>query len=163
MIASAGCSFSQRARVKLAAGAGLRWTEEVILGRHGEGPGRLSLRLDVDIDDHPLLRHQLELGPGVPGWDGPAVLGANRAVGLVLWAGTGVAAGGAGAPPPGAGKNWAVCGMPLGGPGTLVSAVGPDLARLRSSLGEALGRSPVFGQMTRSAGDGLAIDERWVP
>ena len=69
----------------------------------------MSLRLDVDIDDHPLLRHQLELGPGVPGWDGPAVLGANRAVGLVLLAGRGVAAGGPGRPRQGrarAGPSW---------------------------------------------------------
>ncbi len=139
MIASAGCSFSQRVRAKLANGAALRWTEEIVLGRHGEEPGRLSLRLDVDIDDNPLLRHQLELGPGVPGWDGPAVLGPNRAVGLVLLT-TGVANGGPGAPSSGTGTGWAV--MALEGPGVLVSAVGPDLARLRLGLDEALSHCP---------------------
>lgn len=138
MIASAGCSFSQRVRVKLDNGAALRWTEEIVLGRHGEQPGRLSMRLDVDIDDIPLLRHQLELGPGVPGWDGPAVLGHNRAVGLVLLTTTGVTDGGPGAPSSGTGPGWAV--MALEGPGVLISAVGLDLARLRTGLDEAMGR-----------------------
>ena len=140
MIASTGCSFSQRVRVKLAKGAALRWTEEIVLGRHGEQPGRLSLRLDVDIDDNPLIRHQLELGPGVPGWDGPAVLGPNRAVGLVFLTTGGVTHGGLGAPLSGTGAGWAV--MALEGPGVLVSAVGPDLARLRLGLDEALSRCP---------------------
>jgi len=87
LIASSSCCFSQLVKADLAAGATMRWAEEVVLGRHGEAPGRLSLRLDVDCDGAPLLRHQLELGPGVVGWDGPAVLGANRAAGLVLVAG----------------------------------------------------------------------------
>jgi urease accessory protein len=140
MIASAGCSFSQRVTVKLADGAALRWTEEIVLGRHAEQPGRLSLRLDVDIDDNPLLRHQLELGPGVPGWDGPAVLGPNRAVGLAFLTTTGAAHGGPATPSlgTGTGKGWAV--MALEGPGILISAVGPDLARLRLGLDEALSR-----------------------
>jgi len=140
MIASAGCCFSQRVRAKLAQGAALRWTEEIVLGRHGEQPGRLSLRLDIDIDDNPLLRHQLELGPGVPGWDGPAVLGPNRAVGLAFLTTSGVAHSGLGAPLSGTGLGWAV--MALEGPGVLVSAVGPDLARLRLGLEEALSRCP---------------------
>jgi urease accessory protein len=140
MIASTGCSFSQRVRAKLADGAALRWTEEIVLGRHGEEPGRLSLRLDVDIDDDPLLRHQLELGPGVAGWDGPAVVGNNRAVGLVLLAGPGTAQGERGVLSPGAGAGWAA--MPLEGPGTLISAVGADLAHLRLRLDEARSNCP---------------------
>jgi urease accessory protein len=87
LIASARCRFSQRSRVRLGNGATLRWAEEVVLGRSGEDPGWLDLRLDVTVDGMPLLRHQLELGRGVPGWDGPAVVGANRAVGFVLLAG----------------------------------------------------------------------------
>jgi urease accessory protein len=138
MIASKGCSFSQSVTARLADGAALRWTEEIVLGRHGEEPGRLSLRLDVDIDDGPLLRHQLELGPGVAGWDGPAVVGTNRAVGLVLLTGPGTAHPGQGAPSPGAGAGWAA--MALEGPGVLVSAVGADLSRLRLGLDEALPR-----------------------
>jgi urease accessory protein len=150
MIASTGCCFSQRVRAKLADGASLRWTEEIVLGRHGEEPGRLSLGLDVDIDDHPLLRHQLEIGPGVPGWDGPAVVGTNRAIGLVLLTTTGVAEHAEASPSPralapatpsrGAGAGWAL--MALEGRGVLVSAVGPDLARLRLGIDEALSHCP---------------------
>jgi urease accessory protein len=164
MIASRGCSFSQHVRAKLADGAQLRWTEEIVLGRHGEEPGRLSLRLDADIDDVPLLRHQLELGPGVAGWDGPAVLGSNRAVGLVLLAGPGTTAqGGQRLPPPGAaGAGWAV--MALDGPGTLVSAVGPDLAHLRLCLNEAMRHcTAASGKMTGSASNGRARYERQAP
>jgi urease accessory protein len=140
LIASAGCSFSQRVRVELATGAALRWGEEVVLGRHGEGPGRLSLRLDVDVDGHPLLRHQLEIGPGIPGWDGPAVMGANRALGLVLLAGTDIVRRPSGVASPPAGPGWAV--MDLEGPGVLVSAVGADLTRARHGLDQALTHSP---------------------
>ncbi len=53
LVASRACNFSQRARLSLAAGGRLRWVEEVVLGRHGEGPGRLDLRLDVDVDGAP--------------------------------------------------------------------------------------------------------------
>jgi urease accessory protein len=140
MIASSGCFFSQHVRAKLADGAELRWTEEIVLGRHGEEPGRLSLRLDVDIDDSPLLRHQLELGPGVAGWDGPAVLGSNRAVGLALLAGPGTAQGEQVVSSPGAGTGWAA--MVLEGPGVLVSAVGADLSGLRLCLNEAMRHCP---------------------
>ena len=71
LIASAGCHFSHRSRVRLRGDARLYWAEEVVLGRHGEGPGCLDLRLDVDVDEAPLLRHQLLIGPDAPGWDGP--------------------------------------------------------------------------------------------
>jgi urease accessory protein len=138
LIASSSCRFSQLVKADLAAGATMRWAEEVVLGRHGEAPGRLSLRLDVNCDGAPLLRHQLELGPGVPGWDGPAVLGANRAAALVLVAGGAPTTGTTvrAASPPTAGPGWAV--MALEGPGSLVSAVGPDLLSMRSALAQAL-------------------------
>lgn len=127
LVASGGCDFSQRAHVSLAPGARLRWAEEIVLGRYGEGPGRLDLRLDVDVDGRPLLRHGLEVGPAAPGWDGPAMLGASRAVGLVLTAGDGEHASGAAA-----GTGWAA--MPLDGPGALVQAVAQDLPGLRQAL-----------------------------
>ena len=146
LIASARCRFSQRARVQLGHGATLRWAEEVVLGRSGEDPGWLDLRLDVTVGGVPLLRHQLELGLDVAGWDGPAVVGANRAVGLVLLAGAGLAETGApGARPQlgadrgrthgAAGEGWAA--MPLTGPGLLVTALGPDIPALRESLAQA--------------------------
>jgi urease accessory protein len=145
LIASAKCHLTQRARVRLGTGARLRWAEEIALGRHSEGPGWLDLRLDVDIDEAPLLRHQLVLGPGSPGWDGPAVLGGNRAIGFVLLAGTDAHSAGARIQPAGtgthparqtAGPGWAV--MPLESDGTLVTAVGRDLLDMRTALARGL-------------------------
>jgi len=128
LVASSGCHYSQHSRIGLAADACLNWTEEVVLGRHGEGPGDLDMRLDVDVASVPLLRHQLVFGPRAPGWDAAAVMGDNRAVGLVLVAGAGrlPAAGGAGA-------GRAI--MALDGPGVLAQAVGRDLPSMRAALG----------------------------
>jgi urease accessory protein len=130
LVASRWCNFSLRAAVSLAAGARLRWVEEVVLGRHDEEPGRLDLRLDVDVDHKPLLRHQLAVGPGATGWDGPAVLGRHRAVGFVLTAGEANGTTG-----PAAGEGWAV--MPLDGPGILVQATASHLLDLRKALTSA--------------------------
>ena len=132
LIASASCHFSHRSRVRLRGDASLYWAEEVVLGRHGEGPGCLDLRLDVDVDDAPLLRHQLLIGPDAPGWDGPALIGANRVIGFVLIAGA--ASRGV---DHAVGDGWAV--MPLEGPGTLISAVAGDLPTLRAALAQASG------------------------
>jgi urease accessory protein len=146
LIASARCRFSQRCRVELSKGAGLRWAEEVVLGRSGEHPGALDLRLDVNLDGAPLLRHHLSLGPGAQGWDGPAVLGANRAIALVLLAGSLQALscpkpkdGGPVTTQAMAGQGWAV--MPLEGPGTLVCAMGADLLAVRTAMAEAFSPS----------------------
>ena len=140
MIASAGCCFSQLVRVKLADGAALRWTEEIVLGRHGEEPGRLSLRLDVDIDNKPLLRHQLELGPAYRAGTAPPSWAPTGPSGWPSLRRAASPSGGPGAPSSGTGPGWAV--MALEGPGVLVSAVGADLARLRLGLDEALGHCP---------------------
>ena len=131
LIASASCHFSHRSRVRLRGDASLYWAEEVVLGRHGEGPGCLDLRLDVDVDDAPLLRHQLLIGPDAPGWDA-ALIGANRVIGFVLIAGA--ASRGV---DHAVGDGWAV--MPLEGPGTLISAVAGDLPTLRAALAQASG------------------------
>jgi urease accessory protein len=102
--------------------ATLDWTDEVILGRHGEPPGELDLHLDVTIDGAPLLRHQLRIGPDHAGWDGPAVLGANRCIGLRLTTGR-----------PPHDRGW----MQLEGPGYLKVAVASDQIELRRSLYES--------------------------
>ena len=127
LIATAGCHHRQRAVIALLGRASVSWTEELILGRHGEDPGCLDLRVDVDIDRRPLLRHQLRVGPDAPGWAGPAVLGANRHVGFVLRAGAG-----ASEVDSAAGPGWAV--LPLDGPGHLIVAVATDLPALRAAM-----------------------------
>jgi urease accessory protein len=130
LIVTSRADHLQCATLELAGGATLDWTEVVVLGRRAELPGRADLRLEVDVDGWPLLRHQLRVGPGALGWDGPAVLGANRAVALRLLAGTD-------RPVPsrrlGQGWSW----LELDGPGWLLVAVADDLPGLRQRLADA--------------------------
>jgi urease accessory protein len=133
LIAARGCNHRQAGAVALAAGASLRWREELVLGRHGERPGECTLRLDVEYDGSPLLRHALHVGR----WHAaPAVLGDARAVGSLLLAG----------------PRWTVTAQPhateqlvvtpLAGPGVLVQALAPDAASLRRLLDHAEARLP---------------------
>jgi urease accessory protein len=121
MIITAGAHHTQSSLVRIDPTATLDWTEMVVLGRTGERPGHADLRLDcVYPGGRPLLRHQLRIGSGEPGWDGPAVVGANRAVGVRLRAGPDVDT-----PSPRRGEGWAW--MALDGPGWLLTAVAPEL------------------------------------
>lgn len=129
MIATGGCCHRQHVVVELRGSAELRWLEEVVLGRHGETPGGLDLRIDVELDGIPLLRHQMCIGPS-EAWQSPAVLGTNRTVGLLLQVGPSQLRSSA------CGPGWAR--MPLEGPGTLAIAVAADLPGLRESLAAAL-------------------------
>jgi urease accessory protein len=132
LIATAGCHHVQDVRICLDPGASLDWSEEIVLGRHGEEPGAIELRLRVDAGGRPLLRHQLLIGQ--PGWDGPAVLGSARATGLRLVAGAADRrATESGARSVGDGWAW----MDLEGPGRLLVAVGADLAELRVRMAAA--------------------------
>lgn len=156
LVATAGCRHRQQVGVRLEGTGALRWTEEILLGRCRERPGRLDLRLDVDLDGEALLRHQLTVGPGASGWDGPAVLGDHRAVGLILRAGrrsalvdTGPGESVPGEARPGdpqrgddarvagagVGEGWAV--LELDGPAALVTAVAADLPTLRRAMQQA--------------------------
>lgn len=80
LVACGGCNHRGQARVALSRGATAVWLESVSLGRRNELPGQLELRLDVELDGHPLLRDGLRLAPG---WDGPAVLSSWRHVGSI--------------------------------------------------------------------------------
>ncbi|MEV0459158.1 urease accessory protein UreD, partial [Catellatospora methionotrophica] len=84
LIAAAGCRHLASSTVELAAGARLLWREELICGRHAEQPGDATVSTSVDYDGAALLRQSLTVGPGTPGWDGPAVLGGARATGSLL-------------------------------------------------------------------------------
>jgi urease accessory protein len=83
-IVTSGCRHRCFTRVWISPSAQIDWTEIVVGGRGGERPGSLHLRLDVDVDDAPLLRHGLVIGSEGPGWDGPFVLGERRVVGMRL-------------------------------------------------------------------------------
>lgn len=126
LVAAARCDHHVTTRVEMAAGAFLELREELVLGRHGERPGRLRTRIDVDLDGWPLYRGGLDVG--ADGWDGPAVLGGARAFGAVLRAGAAVT--------PTAAVAYAETAavLPLDGLGALVTATGPDAPTLRALL-----------------------------
>ncbi|MFE9424782.1 urease accessory protein UreD [Kitasatospora sp. NPDC006697] len=85
VIAAAASSLRLWTRVRLGAGARVHLREEQVLGRHGEPPGRLTSRLTVHQDGRAVLDQSTDIGAGAPpGWDGPAVLGGNRALGQLL-------------------------------------------------------------------------------
>lgn len=124
-IATAGCLHHAATEIVLDGGAALRWREELVLGRHGEAPGRYTARADVTVAGRPLLRQELPLTGGAVRASG-AVLDGARCVGSVLLAGPGPAG------EPYAAEGLAV--MPLAGPGVLVTALAPDSATLRRRL-----------------------------
>jgi urease accessory protein len=135
LISAQGSELYVTTRADLDAAARLVLREEQVLGRTGEQPGRLTSRLTVCVEGRTLLDQELACGPGAPGgWDGPAVLDGNRAVGQLVvvrpeFARHAVAA-------QAMGEGTAV--MPLAGPAVLVSAVAADALRLRRMLDEAL-------------------------
>ncbi|AVH61599.1 MULTISPECIES: urease accessory protein UreD [Streptomyces] len=135
LISAGGSELSVSSRVDLRAGARLVFREEQVLGRAGEEPGRLTSRLTVRLDGRPLLDQELACGPGAPGgWDGPAVLAGQRALGQLV-----VVRPDFGTAPPAArmlGEYAAL--TPLAGPAVLVTALAPDALRLRRVLDEAL-------------------------
>src|SRR5918992_1668649 len=85
-VAVAGCPHSSAADIELGPGAALRWREELVLGRHGEPPGRFAARCDVTLDDRPLLRHELRID-GDGRYASRAVLGDAGAAGTVVLTG----------------------------------------------------------------------------
>lgn len=146
LIAAAGSDLRMATYVDLAAGARLVYRDEQVLGRAGERPGRLTTRLTVHCAGVLLLDQELSFGPGVPGWDGPAVLHRYRAVGQLLV----VSPEFADEPPPSeilaAGPDGGrAVRTPLVGPASLVTAVAPDALCLRRLLDAAM---PTFDAAT---------------
>lgn len=70
-IVAAGAEHHTRTVLSLAGDARLRVTERVVLGRHGEEPGRWTGTTRVERDGTPLLHTTIELGPGSPMWRSP--------------------------------------------------------------------------------------------
>jgi urease accessory protein len=135
-IATGGCHHRARASIRLADGARLVWREELILGRHGEGPGRLASRLDIEADGVPTVRQELRVGAGAPGYRGGAVVGGAEALGVVVVVGPGGRQNAV--PPPDASLGAEVAVLALAGGGVMVSAVAPDAPELRRRLDAGL-------------------------
>jgi urease accessory protein len=134
-IAAAGCDHLAVAEVSLGEGASLVWREEIVLGRHGERPGRYVSRFAVSCCDRPLLRHELRVDEDAAS---AAVLGPAKAVGTVLLAGDRPAR------EPYAAEGLSV--LPLAGPGTLVTALAEDTVRLRGLL--TRGRAEAYAHLS---------------
>jgi urease accessory protein len=131
LIAATGCHHLMASTVELAAGAVLRWRDELVCGRHGEPSGDVRLGTAVRLDGRALYQHELAVGPSAPGWSGAAVLGGAGAVGSVLlvnpeWTEHG--------PPPARVLGDSAALMPLAGPAALAMATAPDLAGIRRAL-----------------------------
>lgn len=127
LIVAAGCDHRTVTEVDVAEGGELLWRDDVVCGRHGEQPGSLRADTTVRYAGTILYRHRLAIGPDAPGWSGAAVLGGGRAIGAVVMIDPGGPAAGALL-----GADAAL--MPLAGPGTLATAVGADIRRVRAAL-----------------------------
>jgi urease accessory protein len=129
-VAAAGCYHRTAARIDLAAGATLRWREEIVLGRHGEPSGRCASRMDVTVAGTAAYRGELAVG-GPQTDHSSAVLDGAGAAGSVLLID-------AARPRPPAAVHEGLAVLPLAGPGAAVTATAPDAVLLarRLDLGE---------------------------
>jgi urease accessory protein len=163
VVVTAGASHVQEAALHLAPTAHLDWTDLVVLGRHGERPGRADFRLDCVISADgvlgggtPVVGDRPCAGPGSggeaipPARDrvlvrhhlsvGPGARGwaGPAVVGTNRTVGVRLRVGPDLSPPPIThGDGWAW--MRLDGPGWLLSAVAPDLPTLLERMASAAG------------------------
>ena len=79
-----GADYRTSLRIDLGAGAGATIREVVVLGRHGGVGGRYRGRLDVSVDDNPLLAHTTLLDGADPALCGPGGTAGARAVGTLI-------------------------------------------------------------------------------
>jgi urease accessory protein len=131
-----GCRHDAVTRVEVTGDGRVAWREELVLGRHGEGPGSVASTLRVVRNGRPLVHHELRLGPDAgPGWDGPGGAGRARTMGTVVvvdpiaWAD--------GPPEPVVLGDTAAI-LPLDGPGVMVGASGSP-PEVRALLDHAAG------------------------
>jgi len=114
LIVAEGADVTRRTRVELAATGIATVKDIVVLGRAGEGPGRLDSELRATIDGTPLLHDALRIEP--PASDAYVALPPGHRV-----VGTACLLGAPGEPP-------------LAGPGALRRATGPDVPAVEAAL-----------------------------
>lgn len=130
IIASAQCDHINTIHVELEPGARLLIREELLLGRCGEAPGRISQQVRVNLNGRPLYHQRLDLGEASTGWDSAAVTGGHSAVGAILavdplWDDS---------PPDNSPFAPEAALMALDGPAALISALAGDSLDLRRDL-----------------------------
>lgn len=79
-VVASGADVTRRLELGLAVGASLAIRETLVLGRHGESPGRIRHRTAATIDGCPVLVEDLPLDAGTA----PGLLGGRRIVSTVL-------------------------------------------------------------------------------
>jgi urease accessory protein len=77
LIAAAGCDHLTSTHVEVAEGGSVLWRDDLVCGRHGEAAGDVRIDVTIRYAGATLYRHELAIGPGAPGWAGPAVLGSS--------------------------------------------------------------------------------------
>jgi urease accessory protein len=121
LILARGCNLESTLRLELALGAAALTRELVVLGRHGEEPGRYRAQLRCELVGRPLLHEAVEIGGR---HRSPAVLGGARAFGSLALLGLR--------------SEWGQ--LELAGPGSVARCLAPDaaaLARVVAPLEEA--------------------------
>ncbi|HWC24742.1 MAG TPA: urease accessory protein UreD [Flexivirga sp.] len=134
LVAARGCHHVHEIEVEVAPDATMLLRDELVLGRYGEEPGRLSQRLRVACEGRSIFQQRLDLGAGARGWRSPAVLGGHKCVGTVLAVAPDLATGTR--QPQLIGDAAAL--LPLSGSGVVVSAMADDTVRLRRRLEEGI-------------------------
>jgi len=124
VVAAGGCDHRLLSTVELDAGAALVWREELVAGRHGETPGRVSQLTRLRYAGATVLAQELIVGDE---WSSPAVVGASRTAGNLVVVTHGE-------PPAQPAVVDGAARMPLGGPVFLCSAVAPEIPTLRRRL-----------------------------
>ncbi len=74
MISVAGSDHRVETTLDACSGADVVWMDEIVLGRHGEAPGRVAARLRLTIDGRVVLDHEVVAGDrplAGPGVNGP--------------------------------------------------------------------------------------------
>jgi urease accessory protein len=125
LILAADCDLEASVELELAAGAAAFTRELVVLGRHGERPGRYRSSMRCELDGAPLLHDAVEIDGGGGGASSAAVLaGAEAFASLAL---LGVATR----------ERLDADELALAGPGVVLRALAPDAASLRERLAPA--------------------------
>lgn len=132
-IISARADHRVQTRITLAEDARVRWREIIVLGRHGERPGRLTTTVHLLRSGAPLLRQRLDIHEDRM-LASPGYLAGLRVIATetMVWDQH--------PPEPVSGQWWSL--SPLAGGGAVATAVAADAITAQRRLAEATTRQP---------------------